>query len=222
MKRFLYHLIHCLFPPICLHCAEPEATGLFCKSCAVLLQPLAPHQRCKHCFQESEGNFCNICLKHPSSAAITACVFENEGPAQILAKEIEITGSPSLIKAAASYLAYQFIKLSWEEPQITFIPLTIPEKTQKSCNSSLELAKETALLLKSPVKTLLKTVQTALFTSSTICHNNEEVIDQTILLVALESTNKTRDALEVLLKNGPKKVYFLTLLEKDFDRISRN
>lgn len=209
--KVLKLLSHFIYPPICIHCEE-LANGLFCEACLSLLQPLHPDARCAHCFEELEHQkgLCARCKKSPEFLATVASVFEKEGPAKALALG---NSSSAIIKTLASYLAYQYSKLSWDTPDlITFIPLSLPKRLKASYNPSYEIAKKLSQMLGIPLKPLLQEKQVALFQTLLVLRKKASFAHKNVLLVTLDAGKRYRTAYEALLEGFPKKIYHLSFL----------
>jgi predicted amidophosphoribosyltransferase len=209
-----------IYPPLCFHCSKTDCRYTFCEECVKLLEPIDIELRCKHCFCPLEGQkgFCKQCLANARAWAIKGAVFENQGPAYSLAKEIDNSFSPPLIKAAASYLAYQYYKLGWDAPDfVTSFPESIPVKFVKGGDPSFEIAKELSKILKIPYRVFMKSRQKQLFITEAAISRKEGVLDKTLLFVSLGDEGKYEKYLELAAAYLPRRLYHLAFLMEEKD-----
>lgn len=150
------------YPPICLHCPHRLEKGcpLFCRSCLDLLMPIDSKERCPYCFSaEFNGKTekcCHHCLDHPLLLERVAAVFDYEGPAATLIKQLKYGGQLYLAKGAGAYLAAQFLSLDWPVPDV-IVPMPMPllRRFERGFNQSLLLAEAFAKFINRPVRDIL-------------------------------------------------------------------
>lgn len=154
-----YSFLHFFYPSRCIHCNEilhPEAP-LFCQTCATLLDPLDPAERCSFCFGPIQmGSKCS----HEHGKRVfyqIGSVFDYVGPAASLIKKLKYSNQPHLAKGAGAFLVAQFDRLKWPLPDaIIPVPISSSHWIGRGYNQSELIANEMGRLLGIPVWNALK------------------------------------------------------------------
>lgn len=151
-----------LWPPLCLHCRRSLEIGnpTFCSFCLPQLELIDPKERCPYCFthefNREMDKCCLDCLKAKRSTDKIAAVFDYEGPAATLIKQMKYGGQAYLAKGGGAYLAAQFLKVGWPLPDaVVPMPIALLRKWERGYNQSLLLAESFASILNVPVKDVL-------------------------------------------------------------------
>lgn len=137
----------------------PPDGHLLCSTCASLLDPLNPAERCPLCFHPKRSEFltCSDCLKYPTSYTAISAVFESQGPALSLLNHFKHRNSPYLAHGIAAFMVAQFMRLEWPLPDaIVPVPLSLVQWIRRGYDQSLLLAVEVGKLLEKPVWKVLK------------------------------------------------------------------
>lgn len=157
MKRLFKSFLDLLYPPLCLHCNETldHEDPLFCKECQSLLTPIDPIERCPYCFSP-EFNLtmkcCLRCIENPLLIDRIAAVFDYEGPAATLVKQLKYSGKTYLASGAGAYLASQYIALELPLPDVIVpMPIARLKKIERGFNQSKLLADAFAAIIHRPV-----------------------------------------------------------------------
>jgi ComF family protein len=133
---------------------------VLCEECAFLLQPIDPHRRCVTCFTPLKEEFfhiCQDCLHEPSHYTKVGAVFDYEGPAASLVKQMKYANQPLLTKGMAAFLFTQLDLLQWPMPDVIIpVPLSFMHRLERGYNQSELLAEELGQLLQRPVLNVLK------------------------------------------------------------------
>ncbi len=152
-----------VYPPICLHCYNSLDPGhaLFCTHCLKLLIPIDPKERCPYCFTaDFNGQIEKCCLTCRERSPLIdrmAAVFDYEGPAATLIKQLKYGGQTYLAKGAGAYLTAQFLELGWPLPDLIIpMPMAPLRRIERGYNQSLFLAEVMASLLSCPVADILR------------------------------------------------------------------
>lgn len=160
IKHFFIHvqqsLFHLIYPTHCLHCQELVAPSqrVLCEACAPLLEILFPDDRCVKCFNESNGEMllCEECIHTPSPFARMGSVFDYQGPAADLVKQLKYANRPYLAKGMGAFLYLQFIQLRWPKPDLIVpIPISLTHWFERGYNQTFILAQELGHYLQVPV-----------------------------------------------------------------------
>lgn len=199
------------YPPLCLHCDEfVSEKSLLCEACAPFFDPLKPLERCFFCFKESQKRKCNECRKKKKSKIPLAAVWEPFGPVSSFIGKILTDPNPAFIKTATAFLALQFSKLNFPEPNlITTVPQYFLTRLTKGSHPQTLLAKSLSKTLSIPFKqTLFKTP----LTNQYRLKKNLDIENKNILIVDIFiSSERMNQLTESLLDGDPNKVYGLGL-----------
>ena len=163
MLRELGHsFLDLFYPPLCLHCQESlsASSPLLCEECLLLMTPVDPAERCPCCFSEQfdpkSQHLCFRCQKKPFALERLAAVFDYDGPAAILVRQLKYANKKYLAQGLAAYLAYQLIQLEWPVPDIIIpMPISWLRLLDRGYNQALLLAQELSPLLSRPVQQVL-------------------------------------------------------------------
>lgn len=151
-----------LWPPLCTHCRGSLEIGnpIFCSRCLAALELIKPSERCPLCFSfdfsKELQKCCDGCAKRRRTTARIASVFDYEGPAAALIKQLKYGGQAHLAKGAGAWLAAQFLILGWPLPDaVVPMPIAFLRKWERGYNQSLLLAESFAAVIGAPVKDIL-------------------------------------------------------------------
>jgi ComF family protein len=197
-----------------------------------LLTPIQSVERCPFCFSSNftpiQEACCEQCRTDPLPLKRIAAVFDYEGPAASLVRNLKYGGQPYIAKGCGAYLAYQFVNLGWPIPD-TIIPMPMPRlrKLDRGYNQSALLAEALGEFLDRPVLDILHRRSTgfsqaglniaqrkALNSSAfTIKKNHPRLHDKTVLLIddVMTTGSSLRCCAETLAGLYPADIYGLTL-----------
>lgn len=150
-------LVHLFYPTKCLHCSVllDPGTVVLCSTCSSSLEVIDPSGRCTSCFHEldEENAFvCGECLHHQSAYLHIASVFDYEGTASSLVKQLKYGNKPYLSEGMGAFLAAQWHMLQWPIPDaIIAVPISFSRLFDRGYNQSALLAKKMGVLLGCPV-----------------------------------------------------------------------
>lgn len=222
-----------IYPPICLHCSESlEGDALiFCHHCLSQLDMIDPSLRCPYCFS-SEFNpeahtSCTECEGKPRAIQRIASVFDYEGAASTLVKQMKYGKKSYLAKGGGAYLAAQFFTLNWPMPDLIIpMPMSRLRKWDRGYNQSELLAQSLAACIGCPVSYSLKRKggdfsqaglghdqRLQLKSDSFFIQNQEALYGKSLLLIDDVMTTGTslNCCAEALAASFPKEIYALTL-----------
>lgn len=225
--------LNLVYPPLCLHCRELLGTEdpLFCSSCLQLLTPIEPAERCPCCFS-CEFNpeierVCHRCRIQQTFLKSIGAVFDYEGPAGSLVRQMKYGGQFYLAKGAGAFLAMQFLRLDWPLPDLIVpMPISFLRRVERGYNQSLLLAQSLGKILNRPVDSVLKRrsgdfsqaglsheQRLQLSHQSFSCQKGLKLYDKTILLVddVMTTGSSLRSCAEALVSACPNDIYALTL-----------
>ncbi len=232
LKQVLFAFLEFIYPSLCLHCSTAIASnkGLFCVSCAELLDIVNPEERCPYCFSEDydpKQRVCYPCFMESPCVKRCAAVFDYNGPAATLVIKMKYANQPYLAKGGGAYLALQLLRLGWPLPDfIVPVPLTLVHQISRGYNQSLLLAESLGGIIERPVVEVLsrrwlehsqaglsKLQRFELDSDSFSLKKHIDIRDKTLLLVDdVMTTGKTMNCCaEVLYSGFPKSVYGLAL-----------
>ena len=149
-------MLSLIFPPLCLSCGEKVQKQELCPQCLEQLQLIDPQARCVVCFADLDGRSrkCETCA---IKGFRCAAAFDYFGPASALIRELKYRGRVGLAASMASYMALQFFRLEWPQPDLIVpVPLSFAHYLTRGYNQSLLLSRELGKLLNCPVVDLLK------------------------------------------------------------------
>lgn len=121
MKKLLLKGVDFIFPPLCLHCDSHLEKGrtLFCCGCSGYFELIDPFSRCQFCFAENEGRApCAECLKKKRWHLKMGAALDYMGGVSSLIKGIKYGRMPYLAKTASAFMAAQFERLKWPDPDM--------------------------------------------------------------------------------------------------------
>lgn len=222
-----------VWPPLCLHCKSTLEIGnpLFCSACLSHMQPVNPEERCPYCFthdfNKETAKGCVACMKKKRSTERIAAVFDYEGAAATLVKQLKYGGLHYLANGGGAYLAAQYLALGWPLPDaVVPMPIALLRKWERGYNQSLLLAESFASILKVPVKDLLIR-RSGSFSQAGLSHEQRlqltseafdirkgaDLHDQTVVLIDdVMTTGTSLDCCaEAMHSLFPKAIYGLTL-----------
>lgn len=162
LKKVKNSLVHLVYPTQCLHCKTllAPSSQVLCDCCSFQLELIAPEDRCPHCFnklQEEAWQVCQQCLHDPHPYIQMGSVFDYEGPAATLVRQLKYANCSYLSSGMGAYMYAQFYYLQWPMPDIILpIPLSFAHWFERGYNQSALLAQELSYYLHCPVKDLLK------------------------------------------------------------------
>lgn len=223
-----------LYPPLCIHCEQSleERSLIFCQSCLKLLQIIDPKTRCPYCFSfefDPENQFCcTPCRQKPQLLHRIAAVFDYEGPATTLIKQMKYGGQPHLAEGAGAFLAAQFVELNWPMPDFVIpMPMASLRKIERGYNQSELLAEVFARFIDRPMLDILKRKggefsqaglnhQQRLQLSSdafSLRKRHADIKDKCLLLIddVMTTGSTLRRCAEALLETYPDQIYGLTV-----------
>lgn len=155
LKRLWNSFCDLCWPPSCFHCQENaiHRDHLLCESCAQQMEMLDLDYRCKRCFSIKDPALpCFECLQSRSPFCAIASVFDYEGPASTLVKQLKYGHYAFLAEAMGAYLTLQAMKLNWPIPDyIIPTPLSALKLLSRGFNQSEQLAISMTKSLKSEV-----------------------------------------------------------------------
>ena len=149
-------MLSLLFPPLCLYCKEKVEKHELCKECLTQLHLIEPDARCLICFADLEGKSkrCEQCM---IKGFRCGAAFDYFGPAAALVRDLKYGGRIGLATSMASYMALQFFRLEWPQPDLIVpVPLSFAHFLTRGYNQSLLLAEELGKILNVPVADPLK------------------------------------------------------------------
>jgi hypothetical protein len=189
-------LIDLVFPPFCVECSERTNLKYLCKDCWELSSILDLEGRCRHCFEEFEGDtLCPQCRKDPKFPFERAAVFDQLAP-------IKRALSADTAMVAASFAYYQWLRLDWVDPDL-IIPIP---------SSNFGVAKRFADLCNLPCPNLFKRIAWPLGTEKWVV--SERLIEENATILLIDegcSTKQLLMAAKALSTAFPKKVYLISL-----------
>lgn len=227
MKHLLRKGIDFIFPPLCLHCEKLLDNGnhLFCRGCAGFFELIDPTTRCLFCFAENEGRApCLECLKKKRWHLKLAAACDYLGAVGSLVKGIKYGRMPYLVKTASAFMAAQFERLQWPQPDL-IIPVPRREWFQGENHAHL-LAKSLACRLQVPCVTIIRRrvgdfsqarlsreQRERLQSSSFYLKRRVQIEDKILLIVDDVITTGTtlRHCADALASGFPSKVFALSL-----------
>jgi competence protein ComFC len=230
MIRSLIHSIsHLIYPALCANCKHTlqHQHYILCASCRELLELIDPKERCQRCFTDmTHHEICLRCRKNYHSIHKCAAVFEYEGPASLLIRQLKYSQQTYLAKGIAGFMLMQWGNLGWELPDIIVpAPQSTVRWLERGFNQSTLLAREIGKGLHVPVKEILKR-KSGDFSQAGLRHGQRlkikksiytktkerELADKRILLIddVLTTGATLRQCAEVLIEYGPKEICALT------------
>ena len=233
LKDFAASFLDLIYPPLCLHCDETLESGckIFCRSCLEMMEMIDPLTRCSLCFSSDldreKENKCQGCRKNPRNISHIASVFDYEGPAATLVKQLKYGGQSYLAKGGGAYLAAQFLTLGWPIPDFILpMPMAPLRRWERGYNQSMLLAQTFSQLIQCPVSTLLKRKngdfsqagldyqqRLSLQSDSFFLKKGEDFFDRNLLLIddVMTTGSSLNCCAEALTPFFPKSIYALTL-----------
>jgi competence protein ComFC len=231
--KLLEALTHFTFPPLCLYCkATLPRSQIFCNECILLLEMIDSKERCPYCFSFEycpERRLCEVCLNTAPLLNRIGAVFDYEGPAACLIRELKYANRPYLAKGLGAYLTAQFIALQWPMPDLVIpVPMSFTHLLDRGYNQSLLLAKSFAEMIERPISDILSRKsgdfsQAGLSKQQRLSINegsfylkkkkSEIVQDKCILLIDDVMTTGTtlNKCAEAILEDFPQSIYALTV-----------
>lgn len=155
---FSFNPLHLLYPPLCRHCQRrvDDHRPFFCPSCLDYLTLLEAKERCPLCFCESTSGACTRCRKHHVVLNSQSAALEPIGSAKTLVRSVA-QADPKAIAAAASLMAYQWIKLEKKLPDcIAAMPTYRWKKWMRKHSPEEQLAHAVGKVLGLPVVSVLE------------------------------------------------------------------
>ncbi len=230
IKQLLTALSYLIYPPLCLHCTAVRAKEekIFCGLCLRLMELIPAAERCPLCFSarfQPQERLCLACRQSPLLFDRLAAAFDYAGPPATLIRALKYSNQPYLAKAAASYMALQYLLLEWPLPDyLVPVPLSFLKRFERGYNQSLLICLEMAKILKVEVADVLKRnhrgySQAALSRQQRLdfeghqiyFHSKISLENKTVLLVDDVMTTGTtlNKCAEALFKQGLKNQYAL-------------
>jgi ComF family protein len=233
-RRFLGALdsvLDLVYPPMCLHCEDPVASGApLCLFCQSLLELIDPKERCPRCFTHEfvPGQVaCPKCWDEEVAFSAVGSAFDYIGPAVRLVCLFKYSKMHGLAKGLAGYLVAQYLRLGWPLPDLIVpAPIQPSHWWDRGYNQSDLLAQEVGRILGVPVESLLrkqegdwsqaglsKRQRTQLSSESIWIADREAVQDKVVLLIddVLTTGTTLRRCSDALYEGFPTELYALTV-----------
>ncbi|MES2121985.1 MAG: hypothetical protein V4492_04315 [Chlamydiota bacterium] len=203
---FSSKFLHLIYPPLCSHCQRrvEDQRPFFCTSCLDYLTLLEAKGRCPLCFTECSSGACSRCRQRSTAVHSQCAALEPLGPGRTLARYAQ-RKDPQAISAAASLMAYQWIKLDKKMPDLLLpMPISRWDKWMRNRSADQLLAEALAPLFGVPVVNALEKswdhrhfLATAEMRNRFQWNGNTELTDKSILLIscALDDERIRRAAL---------------------------
>ncbi len=195
--------------------------------CGMLLDPLEIPDRCTTCFNlKAPDRPCLLCHRIKIPYRAIGAVFDYDGPASSLIKQLKYGNLDYLASPMGAYMTTQFIELNWPLPDLIVpVPIAAPHLISRGFNQSQLLAQTISTLLQRPLMLCLgryagnysqaglnreQRMETKKNTITLL--TKEQVKNQTILLIddVMTTGNTLRNCAKVLQQGSPKEVFVLT------------
>jgi predicted amidophosphoribosyltransferase len=205
MIGMIASLLHFLYPPLCVNCKEVlAARALLCPSCQEALTLIAPKERCRLCFAESDARLCKRCrAKSALYRGLVAC-FDHLGPAAALVHAFK--ERLFLDQILASWIVVQLDRAAIPLPELIVpYPCSVLDRLAAGYDRARLLAQKLGELYQIPVKALLKERDGAI-----VLKKWGEAAGKRVVVVTetVEAIEPLRRCAEALADDDPVAIYF--------------
>ncbi len=152
------HLLHILYPPLCLHCqtALTKRLPLFCSTCLEQITLIETQDRCRTCFRQLDHGRCDRCIHRSVVIRHQLAACETFGPSGTLLNALK-QGRREAFPAAASLMVYQWLQQKHALPDLIIpFPVSFLQKQKLGFDMHFFLAQEIGKLFSLPTHRVLK------------------------------------------------------------------
>lgn len=200
---------------------------ILCAACVAQMEILNGEDRCERCFSFKDQKLpCYKCTAIHSPFLALASVFDYDGPAGTLVKQLKYGKNTFLANSMGAYLAAQAIQLNWPLPDVIVpTPLSAIRYLQRGFNQSEQLALNMGEILKTETVLalgrysgdysqagLLREQRMQLDKKNFVLINAQKMKNKIIYLVddVLTTGQTLRICGEILQQASPKAIYGMT------------